>query len=188
MGLTIADGAVALVVLVSAMLAFNRGLVREALAIGGWVIAAFAAFFFAPMFAPLLLEVPYAGDFLKSSCTLNTVAAFIVVFGIALIVLSIFTPLLSSAVHATPLAPVDKGLGFIFGVARGFLLVSVLFLLYNLAINDSERLAVIEELASHSMISDAADAISANVPTAVPGWMQNRIDGLMSVCTEGEAT
>ena len=39
-GFTIIDGVVALVIVVSALLAYGRGLVRETLAIAGWVIAA----------------------------------------------------------------------------------------------------------------------------------------------------
>lgn len=187
MSFTIADGVVALVVLVSAMLAFNRGLVREGLAIGGWIAAAFVAFYFAPMVSPLVLEIPYLGDFLRSSCTLTALAGFVVVFGVALIVLSIFTPVLSSAVHATPLAPVDRGLGFLFGVARGVLLVAVVYMLYNLVVNDAERLAVIENSASRAIISDAAEAIKANAPTAVPDWLQTRIDTLMGSCVQQDA-
>ena len=121
MQLTIADGVVAIVVLISAFLAYNRGLTREVTAIAGWIIAGFVALYFAPMVAPLVLETPYLGDFLQSSRNLTMLASFVLVFVVALIVLSIFTPLLSSAVHATPLARVDQGLGFIFGVARGLL-------------------------------------------------------------------
>ncbi|WP_340108564.1 CvpA family protein [Pikeienuella sp. HZG-20] len=187
MALTIADAVVALVVLVSAMLAFNRGLVREALAIGGWVASAFIAFYFAPLAAPLMLEIPYLGDFLRSSCTMTALAGFIAVFAVALIVLSIFTPVLSSAVQATPLAVVDRGLGFVFGAARGVLLVAVVYLLYNLVITDTERLAVIENSASHALISDAARAVQAWAPTSVPDWLQTRIDNLMGACVAQEA-
>lgn len=186
MALTIADAVVALVVLVSAFLAFNRGFVREGLAIGGWIAAAFVAFYFAPMVSPLVLEIPYLGGFLRPSCTLTALAGFVVVFGVALIVLSIFTPVLSSAVHATPLAAVDRGLGFLFGVARGLLLVAVVYLLYNLVVTDTERLAVIENSASHALISDAAEAIKAHAPTSIPDWLQSRIDNLMGACVSQE--
>lgn len=186
MALTIADAVVILVVLVSAMLAFNRGFVRETLAIAGWIAAAFVSFFFAPMISPLVLEIPFLGDFLRSSCTLTALASFVMVFGVALIVLSIFTPVLSSAVQATPLAAVDRGLGFVFGVARGFLLVAVIYLLYDLVITDSERIAMIENSASHALISDAATAIKEHAPTSVPEWLQSRIDHLMGACV-GEA-
>lgn len=182
MALTIADAGVALVALISAFLAYNRGLVREALAIAGWVAAAFVAFYFGPMVAPLLAETPYLGSFLASSCTLTALASFVAVFGVALIVLAIFTPVISSAVQATPFAAVDRGLGFVFGVARGFLLVAVLYLLYDLVVTDAERLAVIETSASRGLIADAAEAVKAMTPTAMPDWLQGRIDHLTAAC------
>lgn len=182
MQLTIADGVVALVILVSAFLAYNRGLTREALAIGGWIIAAFVAFYFAPMVSPVVLEAPYLGDFLRQSCLLTVLASFVLVFGVGLIVLSIFTPLLSSAVQGTMLGPVDRGLGFVFGVARGLLLVGVVYLLYDTVVNDTERLAVIDASASHAIISEAASAIKDRAPTAIPDWLQTKIDSLMSDC------
>ncbi|MEM7546710.1 MAG: CvpA family protein [Pseudomonadota bacterium] len=180
MELTIADGVVALVVVVSALLAYNRGLVRELLAISGWFVATLAAFQFAPMVAPLLLEAPYLGDVLLNlGATVTVITAFVVVFGIALIILSFFTPLLSSAIHGTLLGPIDKGLGFVFGVGRGVALVAVVYLLYNIVITDDERIAMIEDSASIALIGDAARIIEENSPTEVPDWLQNRIDRLI---------
>jgi membrane protein required for colicin V production len=47
-GFTIFDGAVAGVILISAVLAFSRGFVREAMSIVAWIAAAVVAFWFAP--------------------------------------------------------------------------------------------------------------------------------------------
>ena len=46
-GFTLVDGVVAAVILLSAILAYSRGFVREALAIAGWIGAAVLAFMFA---------------------------------------------------------------------------------------------------------------------------------------------
>lgn len=179
MELTIADGVVALIILVSAMLAYNRGLTREVMAIGGWIVAALAGFYFAPMLSPIVLEIPIVGEMLQSSNTLTALAAFALAFVGALIVLSFFTPLLSTAIHNTPLAPVDRGLGFLFGIARGVLLVGVIYLLYDLLVPENERVPMIEASASHGMISDAAEAIRERAPTQMPDWIQTRIDHLL---------
>ncbi|MEM7525171.1 MAG: CvpA family protein [Pseudomonadota bacterium] len=182
MTLTIADGVVALVVLVSALLAYNRGLVREVLSIGGWIVAALAGFYFAPYAAPLVQEAPYVGAFLAAACSRTAVASFIVVAAIGLVVLSIFTPVLSSAVQNTILGPFDRGLGFIFGVVRGILLIGVVYLVYDIVVTDAERLAVIETSASHAFISQAAEAIKEQAPTEVPAVLQTRIDALLNDC------
>ncbi len=180
---TLADGAVALVVLVSAVLAYNRGVTREALAIGGWVVAGLAAFYFAPMVSPLVLEIPVVANILRSSCTLTVLASFAIVFAASLLILSIFTPVLSSAVQDTILGPIDRALGFLFGIARGVLLIGVLYLLYDTLVNETERIEMIDNSFSHGFIADAATAIREQAPTAMPGWLQTRIDQLMGECS-----
>ena len=57
-GFTIIDGIVAVIIIISAVLAYSRGFVREALSIGGWVLAAVVAYVFAPMAEPLMKQVP----------------------------------------------------------------------------------------------------------------------------------
>ncbi len=122
-GFTIIDGVVAVVIVLSALLAYARGFVREALAIAGWIGATVLAFIFADQVVPLIKQIPVLGDFIGDSCELSIIAAFAGVFAVALVVFSIFTPLFSSAVQRSILGGLDQGLGFLFGVARGILLV-----------------------------------------------------------------
>jgi len=182
MEFTIVDGVVVLVLLVSGVLAYSRGVTRELLAIAGWVIAAIASIYFAPAVEPLLKEIPTVGEFLISSCTISKLAAVVVVFAIALIILSIFTPLFSSAVQESPLGPLDRGLGFIFGVARGALLVIVCYLLYQVLVPEAERLPMIEQARSVEMIADGAAVLEENVPTTIPGWIADPVNRLMADC------
>ena len=91
-GFTIIDGVVAVVIILSALLAYGRGFVREAMAIAGWIAAAILAFLFAPRVEPLVREIPVIGDFIADSCELSIIGAFALVFAVALIVVSLFTP------------------------------------------------------------------------------------------------
>jgi hypothetical protein len=99
-GFTYIDGIVAAVIVLSAILAYSRGLVRESLAIAGWVGAAVLAFVFAARAEPLIKELPVVGPFLSESCELSIIAAFAAVFALGLVVMSLFTPLFSSAAVA----------------------------------------------------------------------------------------
>ena len=67
-GFTIVDAVAGAVIVVSAMLAYSRGFVRELMAIAGWIAAAVLAFLFAGKAVPLIKEIPYLGDFLDGSC------------------------------------------------------------------------------------------------------------------------
>ena len=58
-GFTLVDGIVAGVIVISAILAYARGFVREALSIGGWILAAVVAFILrAETRLPLIREIP----------------------------------------------------------------------------------------------------------------------------------
>ena len=77
------------VIVLSAVLAYARGLVRETLSIAGWIVAALAGFAFAPMVEPLMREVPVLRDIIGTSCELGILAGFAAVFAVALIIVSL---------------------------------------------------------------------------------------------------
>jgi membrane protein required for colicin V production len=137
-GFTIIDGVVAAVVIISALLAYSRGLVREVMAIAGWVAAAILAFLFAPTVEPMVREIPVVGEFVAESCELSMIGGFAIVFAISLIVVSLFTPLFSSIVQRSAAGGVDQGLGFLFGVARGILLVALALFVYDTVMTGQE--------------------------------------------------
>lgn len=180
-GFTIVDAGVAGIIVVSAILAYSRGLVRESMAILGWIAAAAAAFAFAGAAEPLVREIPYLGDFLGESCELGVIAAFALVFAVALLLVSLFTPLLSTAVRNSALGPVDSGLGFLFGVARGLLLVAVGFVVYD-RIVVNEGLPEVEQARSAAVFDRAQAAIEAQIPEDAPGWIVARYEGLVGAC------
>ena len=130
-GFTIVDGGVAFVIVVSAILAYSRGFVREAMAIVGWIAAAIVAYYFAPSLQPSMVGIPVIGEFMADSCELAVIAAFAAVFAVALVVVSIFTPLFAAVVQRSALGGLDQGLGFLFGAARGILLVAVALVVYD---------------------------------------------------------
>ncbi|MCF3594486.1 CvpA family protein [Rhodobacteraceae bacterium LMO-12] len=182
-GFTIIDGVVALVIIVSALLAYSRGLVRESLAIAGWVLAAILAFLFAPQVQPLVKEIPVVGDFLSDSCELSMIAGFAAVFAIALVVASLFTPLFSSLVQRSALGGIDQGLGFLFGVLRGVLLVAIAFFVYETVIT-SQDIQMIDDSRSHRVFSRFTTKIEENNPEEALGWITRQYEELVGVCTE----
>jgi membrane protein required for colicin V production len=61
---------------------------------------------------------------------------------VALVLISLFTPMFSSAVQNSALGGLDAGLGFLFGVARGALLVVVALIAYDRIAGDEPIAAV----------------------------------------------
>lgn len=144
----IVDIAVIAVLLASALISFLRGFIREALTIAGMLGGTLAAYFGGPMLAPqmrlwlgmsegaepekLLGVVPVglAADFL----------AYGSIFIVVVIVLSVISHFVSEGARAIGLGSVDRTLGVIFGLARGVVLLSLVYLpFYVLMGKDSKE-------------------------------------------------
>ena len=181
-GFTLVDGGVAGLILVSGVLAFSRGFVREVLSIAGWILAAIVAFVFAPQAEPLVKEIPVVGVFLADSCELSVLGAFTAVFAVALIVVSIFTPLFSSLVQKSAIGGFDQGLGFLFGVLRGALLVAVAFVLYDRIVPAGQGVEMIDTSRSAEVFSQSRGIIEQQIPSQAPEWIVSRYEQLTGSC------
>ncbi len=184
-GFTLLDGGVALIVLISGILAYSRGLVRETLAILGWVVAAFAAFYFTPRAEPLVKEIPILSDFLQDSCELSVIAAFFIVFVVALVIVSIFTPLFSSAVRRSAVGGVDQGLGFLFGVARGMILVAIALVVYD-RIFFNETIEMVDNSRTAAIFANVQDKLNERLPETAPEWITERYESLVGHCGQAQ--
>lgn len=110
------DATMLVVLGVSVIVGIVRGFVFELLSLAGWLVAWFAAQWAAPVAAPY---VPIGAP----GSALNLGAAFAVVFVVALIAWAIAARLIRLLLHATPLSLPDRGLGALFGLLRGVVLL-----------------------------------------------------------------
>jgi membrane protein required for colicin V production len=124
MPITLLDGILVGFTLVSAMLAMVRGFSREVLSIISWIAAAAAAFF---LYKPVL---PYVQPYVDNE-KVAMVAAAGIVFIIALIVVSVITMKLADWIIDSRIGALDRTLGFLYGAARGILVVAVALLFFN---------------------------------------------------------
>lgn len=179
---TLVDGIVLALIALSAVLAYARGLARESLSILGWIAAGFAGLAFAPSVEPLIREIPILSDLIGTSCELGLLAAFALVFAVALIVVSLFTPLLAGAIANSALGPVDQGLGFLFGIARGVLLVVIALVVYNRIFGEGGGVAQIDNSHSVAVFAGLEARIAAMLPEDAPQWIGNRYADLTRGC------
>lgn len=121
LNITAVDVVVAVVLLGSAGFAFLRGFVQEVLSITSWVGAVFAA----------LYGFPHAQPFFRAqigTAIVADIAAGAALFLVTLLVLSLLTKRVSDTVRKSALNSVDSSLGFVFGLARGAVLVSLAYM------------------------------------------------------------
>lgn len=182
MDFTLFDGGVAIVIVLSAVLAFSRGFVREALAIGGWIVAAIVAYMFAAQATPLVKEIPVISDFLDN-CAPATVAGFFVVFVAALVVFALFAPLFSSLVQRSAFNAIDQGLGFLFGALRGVLLVAVALVVYDFVTgSDAGAVAMVDDSQTVQVFDRAKSRISGDIADqqSAMDWLTVKFEELMA--------
>lgn len=115
------DYAIIGIVLLSGILALMRGFMRELFSLIAWVGAYFVADkFYEPV-------VPWVHHYVKNEKYIAW-AAMGVVFVIALIILSIVGMFICSFIKGRALTVIDRSLGFAYGLARGALVVCLVYL------------------------------------------------------------
>jgi len=127
-----ADWAILGVTVVSALVGFYRGFIRETLSLISWIVAFWAAFSFAErasVYFTAYIESPQ----------LRIVAAFAALFVTTLLLLSVLSYLLYRLLLAGGVAGTDRILGGLFGIARAVVLVSVVLLLARLTAYPQEQ-------------------------------------------------
>lgn len=113
------------ILLVSGLLATYRGFLNETLSIVAYAVAAVGAVVVAPVLKPLAHTV-VGPDWLAYGLSL------IALFLVFLIPLSFVSFRISESVQGSPIGPLDRSLGFVFGVGRGLVLVGAAFLVFSL--------------------------------------------------------
>ena len=126
--ITLFDGVLIGLMLVSGLLAMVRGFSREVLSVGSWIVAALAALYFYASLSPTVFT--YTQSF-SSSQTVADIAAAAIVFIVALIIVSLITMKIADFIVDSKVGALDRTLGFVFGAVRGALLVVVGLLFFN---------------------------------------------------------
>ncbi|EXJ14684.1 CvpA family protein [Imhoffiella purpurea] len=106
------------IIVVSALVGVARGLIREVLALGVWILALLVAWLFHRDVADLL--IPYL-----SQPALRMLVAFAVLVVVILFLGAILGAILVALVDRAGLNGVDRFLGLGFGAARGVLIVAM---------------------------------------------------------------
>jgi membrane protein required for colicin V production len=98
-------------------------------------------------------------------------------------VAALFTPLFSSVVQRSVLGGLDQGVGFLFGVVRGVILVGIAFLVYDRAVA-ANTVPMIDESRSAKIFASFQGDIDQAVPTDAPNWIVNRYNELTASCAK----
>ncbi len=142
------------VLLVSAVFAFLRGFIREVLTILGVVGGLAASLSFGKQLVPLMSHwIGVDKDAEKPQMLMDivplTVVADVLAYGsiflVVVIVLSLVSGLLAGWARTIGLGAIDRTLGVVFGIARGVLVLAVLYLLPYLLFKEEDRKSWVQD-------------------------------------------
>ena len=129
--MNIADYVVIAAVVLSAVVGAVRGFLREAIALAAWLVALFVAWHFSDMIAPHL------GGLLAASYV-RPWAARVIIVALILLLGAGLGAIIGHYVRLSIFSGVDRFLGFLFGAARGLVLIGVFVILGQLLKLDGE--------------------------------------------------
>jgi membrane protein required for colicin V production len=145
------------VMLVSALLAMIRGFMREILSIAAWVIAAIVTLY---GYSRLL---PYAKTYFNN----DIIAAGVVIGGTflgTLLIVSIITVRFSDMVLDSRVGALDRTLGFLFGLARGLIIVVVAFLFFAWLVPPRTQPSWVANAKSRVVLQSTGDWLISMLP------------------------
>src|SRR5271166_6315810 len=145
------------VMLISALLAMIRGFMREILSIAAWVIAAVATLY---SFSKLL---PLAKSYFN-----NDIVAYAIVLGGTflgtLLVVSVITVRFSDMVLDSRVGALDRTVGFLFGLARGLVIVVVAFLFFTWLVPDRSQPEWVKSAKSRVVLTGTGQWLMSMLP------------------------
>lgn len=159
------------IMLLSGLLALARGFTREVLSLVAWGVAAVAAYF--AIKQPALVEfamknVPYLEKEVLAQIAVGA-AAFVVV----LIIVSIISVKISDYVVDSAAGGFDRTLGFIFGVARGFIFVAIAYLFYGWLLPFDKQEPWVRGAMSLPFIKSTGETLLAFMPPEIADTLSN---------------
>lgn len=172
--LNIVDFATIIVLVISGVLATLRGLTREIMGLAGWPISIVAARLAAPYLEPLLTDMIRVEG-------ISSALAWGIPFIVVVVLWFAFSSVVSPGLSKAGLGGLDRWLGFLFGLIRGFVIVLVIYIGAVIAaegedrlpglVTDAQVIPVLREsahLTSGMLPPDMGDRITDNLPDAAP--------------------
>lgn len=162
------DLAIIAILLISGVLAFVRGAVRELFSIAAWIAAAAATYYgfvFLQPSARGLIATPLIAD----------AAAAVFIFVVTLIVVSLISAALARLVSHSRLGALDRSLGFLFGLVRGAVLVSIAYVMMTWALPPDDHPDWLIEARAMPLVKRGAQFIVLAIPPQARADLSNAI-------------
>ncbi len=157
LGLTIVDLALIAMALLSGLLAMYRGFTREVLSITSWAMAGLAVLYFIQNHKRFAEEMAAQ---MGAPVAIAQIVLGAVLFLLVLVVVHLITARISDAMLDSRIGMIDRLFGFLFGVARGYLIILIAFMGYQLWQPKAEQqFDFVAKAASRNLLVSSANAL-----------------------------
>ena len=146
-----------LIIISSGIISSFRGFVKEGLSIAAWVGAIFSSIYISPFFfeaSQLLIENKILSEF----------ATYISTFIFVLVTLSITIRSLTVYVKSSTLNNLDKSLGFLFGILKGVIILSVILIIFDWFSTENERPHLINKAKLLPIVDTTSKILISTLP------------------------
>src|SRR3954467_9970330 len=165
MPITLLDVILLAVMLISALLAMVRGFMREVLSIASWAAAALLTLYAYPRLKPIVLQY-FSNDVVASSITIGGV------FLGTLLIVSVITIKISDTVLDSRVGALDRTLGFLFGLARGLVIVVVAFLFFAWLVPEKSQPGWVRDAKSKVVLKGTGDWLISMLPEDTESYLK----------------
>ena len=118
------DIIILVLILISALFAFFRGFSLELLSISVWIISFFGSYAYGNNLVNFFNKI-------VNNILISTAISYVLAFLIIFIIFSFLTRKFSVFIKDSYVGLIDKSLGFIFGILRGYVIVGLCFFLFD---------------------------------------------------------
>jgi membrane protein required for colicin V production len=168
---TILDLVLIITMLISGLLALVRGFMREILAIAAWAAAAAVTVYVFTAYPRV--AVP-AQEWIKNEMA-SKAAVALCIFIATLVIVSIFTVKMSDSVLDSRIGALDRTLGFLFGLARGYLIIVVAFQFVIFWVSEKQRPDSITKAKSLVVLTESGEWLKSMLPDNLLESLENRM-------------
>ncbi len=148
---------------ISALVGIARGMTKEILSVVGWILAAVALLYLVPLLNPFTEKY-------IASTTLSYIVTGMVVLIVFCIIWVLTADKLSSIIRSSKLSALDRIFGFVFGLARGALIIILIALMFSTLIPAQTKKGAFAASKIYKQAEQCIEPLKAMIP-------QSWIDG-----------
>ena len=168
--MNIVDIVFIVILLLSGLLSFYKGIVQEVLRIASWVGASFVSLY---LYYP---TIPFVKQYVTNDLTVSIITGG-GLFIVSLVIFYIVSSQISGAVKSSSIGALNKSLGFLFGLGRGLIITSVFYVTLGSLMNGNLP-DTIKTAKTESLLRSTADVLVVLLPERIEETVTNTLNNL----------